>query len=284
MSESAKNGKALEYEIAKQLLDGGAIGLVSTIAYQARDRPHFATRPLHIRFRFVEAANVIVQWMTIESGGAVLTVRRMEDDSGDVADLVVGGAGSRITRCSIKHNHHALKHPRPYSLAQACGFPKESPEDLQQRIAMERAAKSFRAAASAAGHSRYRDVPDGKERLYRDVIEACADSISRWEEKRGCAAPLFQFLVGSGFKKLIVSPEPGGAIELQDFSSLVSPAKVAARRTTDPERLELSFNNHWVIHCRLHTAATEISTGSSQLSLKFDVQRVHGSVPTKRLA
>lgn len=284
VNQCAKNGKALEYEIAKQLMDCGARGLDNTMGFQARDRSHFATRPQHLRSRFVEASKVIVTWILEESGGTVLTVRRMEDVSGGVADLVVVGKGDQATRLSIKHNHDALKHPRPYSLAQACGFRKASAEDIQHRTAMDVAATAFRFAAKRQKKSRYIELPIAKAKLYCDVVDTCAGSIGCWESKSGIAAPLFQFFVGAGFKKLIVSPEMGGAIELQDFTGIARPAKVLGKRTSDLDRLELTFDNRWVLDCRLHTAATKISPPSSQLSLKFDVRRVQGSAPTQRLA
>lgn len=209
----------------------------------------------------------------------------MADDSGDVVDIVVIGMGGRSVRLSVKHNHSALKHPRPYSLAVACGFPSGSREDAQHRGEMKVAADRFRAAAIHRRKTKYNELELEKLELYRDAVKVCANAIARWcvGSSVNRAERLFAFLVGSGFHKVIVSPELSGEIEVQDFSTIAIPSTVVASAGNGGSHLRLDFDNGWQIDCRIHTASTLISSPTSQLSLKFDAQRLKGSVPTEKL-
>ena len=284
VNQSAKNGKALEYQIANQLIVGGAAGVDKTMGFQTRDKPHFSTRPEHLRLRIIEASNVIVTWIHERSDGKVLSVRRMEDVAEDVADLVINGQGGGTIRLSIKLNHSALKHARPYSIAQGCGFAKKTVQDAGHRAAMNDVANVFRLAATSHRKTQYSELPIQKKELYHDVAKVCANSISSWGSMTSTAASLFNSYVGMGFHKVIVSSGLGGQIVLQDFSVIELPKNVVAAVSSMNDRLDLDFDNGWKIDCRVHTAASMISSPMSQLSLKFDVQRIAGHVPTSRLA
>ncbi|MSR17598.1 MAG: HaeIII family restriction endonuclease [Phycisphaerales bacterium] len=285
MSEPASNGRALEYQIVRLLNDQGAVPLGATANWQRRDAAHWNSRAAHVRTRFIEASGAIVQWITTRTGGSVLTVERMGDQSGDVVDIVVVGTKGRSVRLSVKHNHFALKHPRPYSLAIACGFRKQSAEDERHRSEMKVAADRFRDEATRLRKTRYNELELAKIRLYRDTVRVCADAVTRWCMGSPTQRPdvLFQFLVGSGFHKVIVSPVPSGMIQIQDFSGIPRPNAVCASAPGNGSHLRLDFDNGWVIDCRIHTAKTLISAPSTQLSLKFDALKHVGDVSTENL-
>ena len=284
MSNSAPNGKALEYGISEQLLALGAVGMGSTNQYQARDKIHFDSRPIHTRTRVIEASNVITGWISKHLASSVIEIERMPDVSIDVADLVVKAQNGKNLRLSIKFNHKALKHARPYSLAQACGIKKNSTEDINHRFAIDIGTNRFRQFANKSGSTLYNQIPSQKSLLYKDIVNVCAGSINSWHLKYGnsVAETLFRFFVGSGFYKVIVSARSQGKIELQDFSSITTPHGVIA--SGNGNYLMMEFDNQWKINCRIHTASSKIPKSQSQLSLKFDVQMLNGTATISRLA
>ena len=284
MSNSASNGKALEYGISQHLLTLGAVGKGSTSLYQKRDIIHFNSRTKHTRDRVIEASNVITGWISKHLASSVMEIERMPDVSIDVADLVVKAQNGQNLRLSIKFNHTALKHARPYSLAQACGIKKKSTEDLNHRLAIDIVTRRFRQFANKKGVTLYSQIPRQKSSLYNDTVNVCAGSINSWYLKYGnsVAETLFGFFVGSGFYKVIVSARSQGKIELQDFSSITTPHGVTA--SGNGNYLLIEFDNQWKINCRIHTASSKIPVSQSQLSLKFDVQMLNGTATISRLA
>lgn len=285
MSNSAPNGKALEYGISEQLLALGAVGTGSTNQYQARDKIHFNSRPIHTRTRVIEASKVITDWIKKHLASSVIEIERMPDVSIDVADLVVRAQNGKNLRLSIKFNHKALKHARPYSLAQACGMKKNSTEDINHRVGIDIGTNRFRQFANKSGSTFYKQMPSQKSLLYQDIVNVCARSINSWHLKYGnsVAETLFRFFVGSGFYKVIVSARPNGKIELQDFTNITIPHGVIASSSGNGHYLMMEFDNQWKINCRVHTASSKIPKVKSQLSLKFDVQMLNGTALISRL-
>ena len=287
MSNPVSNGKALEYAISADLINSGAVGVGSTTQYQARDKVHFDSRPIHTRTRFIEASKVITSWIKQNLGSSVLEVKRMPDVSIDVADLVASTKSGKNLRLSIKHNNTALKHSRPYSLAQACSIKKKSIEDKDHRIKIANVANRFKQIANKSGFLLCNQMPPkATSLLYQDVVDICAASISSWQTIYGSqiADSLFRFLVGCDFYKVVVYPKLNGKIEIQDFSGIAMPSVVTPLASRNGDYLKIEFNNKWIINCRIHTASGRISKGNRQLDLKFDVKMLNGTAPISRIA
>jgi len=151
---SDRNGRALEWAIAIELQRRGVRLTPRAVAQNTRDAGKFATLDATLQRHYRWAAEKVSAWSLVKMTGADnLTTDRLDDEAGEVADIVLTD-GRVSLPLSIKHNHEALKHPRPYSLAQACGYARGGAEDLGHRQRMEAAANAFRAAVPGPGASR----------------------------------------------------------------------------------------------------------------------------------
>jgi hypothetical protein len=276
-NNSDRNGRALEYKIANTLGKNKNFELTDQCAMlNERDFHKFQDLSSELQNNFEIASNKITNWIAAKVlKNFPVQVERINDSPNVVADIAIIGKGASLN-LSIKHNHHALKHPRPYSLAQSCGYPLKSPQDAEHRALMDVAANDFR--NSADGLSHFNQCPSvAIDTLYANVCNACVNSIKSWTENDSSVAnKLFFFLVNSGFYKIIVETKKDVVVKIQDYNFIKAPTSVFA--TTNGNRLIMQFNNGWEINLRIHTAASKISRSGSQLSLKFDVQKTKGTI------
>lgn len=282
---SDANGRSLEFEIVRVLLDRGAGAAGNTLADQARDAPKFAKCAAAVRNRHSAVAPQVADWIEGRVGSfRHLRVERMGDSAGGVADLRMLRDGSPVLSVSIKFNHDALKHPRPYSLAQACGFDKGSPADEEHRASLGAIAERFVAAARRFDCATFSEIPKRTHAMYDEVVDACAASLRRWlgSAGDGVGTALFDFLVPRGFHKVIVPRDPAGRVIVEDFTGIAVPTALQVR--ADGSYLDLRFDNSWHIRMRLHSAAKEINLDGGQLSLKFDARKESGEVPSRPIA
>jgi hypothetical protein len=147
---------------------------------------------------------------------------------------------------------------------------------------MATATDSFR--KSIKGATRFRDVKPQKIALYRDVCNECKKTVNLAAKVADVPSTLFEFLVGSDFKKVIISTSASSkglkSIHVVDYSKIRKPTEVIA--TVDHREkassLVLTFDNGWIIDLRIKNASTDISV-SGQVSLKFDAQMEVGTLP-----
>jgi hypothetical protein len=278
------NGRSLEYEIVRVLLHRGVAPAGRTEDDQLRDAPKFARCAAAVRRRHSNAAPRIADWIEGRVGSfRHVQVERMGDSDGGVADIRLLRDGGLLLSLSLKFNHDALKHPRPYSLAQACGFEKESPEDASHRAALDAATADFIRAAKRFECANFSDLPSRTKDMYGEVVAACARSVTGWvaSDRARTSACLFDFLVSRGFHKVIVPKDEGDRISIEDFTEIPGPASLAAG--ADGSYLDLRFDNGWDVRMRLHSAAKAINLTGGQLSLKFDARKESGQVKVLRL-
>lgn len=278
MSEniSDRNGRALEYKVSLALASIPNFSLTKqALTYNQRDAPKFKELPSSLKRAYACASLKIATWVKKQIQGTV-SIDRLGDDANEVADIKLLSSQKTELNLSLKHNHHALKHPRPYSFAQACGYIKGTTEDMFHRGLMENVGASFR--AQAANKTLFRDCEESTiDSLYLGVCNACETSLNSWiQNDINVANNLFGFLVNTGFYKVIVETESSLIVKIQDYSNILPPTAVTANVTDN--RLILTFNNGWVINNRIHTASKSINAAGNQLSLKFDAQRTHGTV------
>jgi hypothetical protein len=283
-STSNDNGRTLEYLITERLKSQQGCSLTQRAkADQDRDSKTAKTINTALYTSFEEAARISVDWILKEvsaSNGKSFLVDRADDADPGVADLIIT-CGTKKLPLSIKHNHDALGHPRPYSLIKSVGYPDTAIE-LDHRARMEKVTKDFRTAAGNA--TTFSSVGTKKQKLYTDTCNECAKSISKMAEDRKFVQSLFDFLVSPGCKKLIVRTDSRSkslkGIEVHDYTTIAMPKNVTSsvivgQRATN---LSLAFDNKWVINLRVHNASSRISK-TGQLSLKFDTQKGWATPP-----
>ena len=274
-------GRALEYSIVdyiqknhnKVLLSDGALLM------QKRDSIKFEKLQQNLKERFLVASQKFLAWfLSLNVNKTTITIDRFNDNSGSVSDLSINNVNF-----SIKHNHDALKHPRPYSLAQQCGFAKGSNEDKIHRKNMFAVSNDYRNALNEL--TKYNQDKNLLFKLYENVNQVCVQSLNEWLKINiNSALNFFNFIVGTNFYKIIVKEDKNvPIIEIQDFLNVPQPSNFVCR--TDPNRknyINIKFNHDWVIDLRLHNAATNIELDQKkQLSLKFDARKIEGKINSR---
>tara|TARA_A100001015_G_C14958603_1_gene699865 strand:+ start:642 stop:1499 length:858 start_codon:yes stop_codon:yes gene_type:complete len=280
MTNSNQNdyGRALEYAIVDYIQKNHHKVLLTcnALQMQKRDSIKFEQLQQNLKDRFLIASQKFLTWfLSLNVNKKTITIDRFNDNSGSVSDLSLNNVNF-----SIKHNHDALKHPRPYSLAQQCGFAKGSDEDKIHRKNMFTVSNEYRDALNKL--TKYNQDKSLLYKLYENVNKACVQSLNEWLKVNiNSAFNFFNFIVGTNFYKIIVKEDTNGpTIEIQDFLNVPQPSNFVCR--TDPDRknyLNIKFNHNWVIDLRLHNAATDIELDQKkQLSLKFDARKIKGKI------
>lgn len=256
-------------------MDAMSTGLGAALTSRAarharRDAPKVSALGVQTRNSIRDASEMICEWHISTFGDSFSRIDRSDDTSPGTADVICEGAKS--VKYSLKLNHDATKHPRPYSLAQWVELVKGCEEDVEHRKQLADVGKMFRVRAGSA--TKFEEVKVATKKLYDSVVVVCAENLNEWCPKYSLADELFTFLVGEGFVKVIT--ELDGAklrqVRIQRYDRTPRPSAVAA--VAQPKgHLLLKFSNSWVLDLRLHTASSRISR-RGQLSLKFDSQVV----------
>jgi hypothetical protein len=287
-AKSNTHGRAFEHETVRLLLALGASPHQRTIEYQDRDADKLGVCEQKVRARIEQIAPRVAKWIVQQASPlAGLLVERLGDSSKDVTDIRILRGTSEVLSISMKFNHNALRHPRPYSLAQACGFEKESEQDQRHRTAMIKATDSLVKYAITADCRVFRQLPDHvRLKMLDGVVQASSESIRKWTTDRGpyVATSLFNYMVcpGGGFYKVIAAKRKGNPVEVQDYRNIANPTTVEII----PDKatyLRMQFDNGWTIRIRIHTAKREFSINGRQLDLKFDARRECGDVASVSL-
>jgi hypothetical protein len=281
---SNENGRGFEYETVRLLIYRGYAASSGTASAQQRDSDKLDSCPDDVASRIRRAAPLVADWIrTRVPVAAGVTVDRMTDSYGGVADIVIRQGQQVLMAVSLKFNHDALKHPRPYSMAVSCGFPRLSVQDREHRAAMVSAVSPLVQAANKQGAELFRELPEQTRDMYELVVKACVHSLRGWTRAEGSrvAANLFRFIVGSGYFKVIAPRDERMPIVVQDFTKVTCPTALVAE--ADGSYLQLFFNNSWHVRMRLHSASSRINVEGNQIALKFDARREKGDVPTARL-
>lgn len=278
-SNSNDNGRALEFAIVDFFM-GNHPNVNLTFdaqSSQQRDSIKFATLPQNLKKSFQDAASKFFKWFNkINNNNKIIKIDRFSDNSGFVYDLEINGIFF-----SIKHNHYALKHPRPYSLAEQCGLLKGGNEDTIHRKNMKTVANNYQ--NNLNGITKYNQNNSLKKKLYSDVLKVCKNSLDLWSQNYNhIAYDFFNFIVGTNFYKIVVKEDASGTIvEVHDFLNVPQPKSMTTiyNSSSSINHLYLKFNHGWEIDLRLHTASSDIQTDlKKQLSLKFDVQKKAGNI------
>jgi len=274
---SDRNGRALEYKIINFLSSSESIFKTSLSSQassdQKRDQPKYNNLPNELKIGYLRCAQIVHDWLSNIFIDKAITIHKITDNEakkGDVTDIRIIGA-KRQVNLSIKHNHSALKHQRPPTTANWCGYPKKSIEDLEFRKKYKRVIDIFllKSKKDVPKAKYFRDLVINKksyikDNLYEPVCVLVAEAINNLCKNKECVESLFRFLVGSiRFYKIIDKPKE---VIMLDFTTVSSPEKVQAT-LRDKSYIYLTFSNGWKISMRLHTASSRLGK-----SLKFDTQ------------
>jgi hypothetical protein len=276
-NNSDRNGRALEYIVCLELVKLKNFNLTAQAkTLNIRDKNKFLSLPSSLQSDYKSASTNIAKWVDSQfPNTSNANVYRLNDTPDDPSDFIITDSNKKIS-ISLKHNHEALKHPRPYSFAQACDYDKGTIEDIYHRNLMTTATNNFRNLIN--GKSLFNQCQaTAIDKLYNDVCSACKLAIDLWQRTdSNLASNLFKFLVSNGFYKVIVETKNGITVRVQDYQSIPIPSTVNTK--VSGNRLILEFNNGWVLNLRIHNASSRISQAPSQLSLKFDAQRDVGLI------
>lgn len=297
-SQSNDNGRALEYKIVDCLLKTNLYSpSIETLEDQRRDIEKYNSLKKELKDDFDVCAPKIVTWIKGKLGSQKnLIINRLKDGDSHVADIQFENSKKNtILNLSIKNNHDDLKHPRPYSIAQACGFKKNSPLDLSFRKSMEILSNDYRKKISPR-HSKYKETGQNLIWLYDQIC----DHFINWlklQNNPKVACDLFIFMVNTNFYKIKVNPsrkKTPSFIEVTDFSSIKLPQSFTAfkpppKKSDKKNHFRIEFDNNWEIDFRIHNAKETIKqnkilkNGKSkfvQLSLKFGVSSINNNLST----
>ena len=279
---SDQQGRALEYAVVQGIVEGLPAGRLMMSAQARRDQERdvvkFNALAVQLKREYLKCAQDVFAWLDSRYSISTKTVRlhRLTDQdarAGDVTDIRIA-TDSETINLSVKHGHDALKHQRPPSTAQWCGYARGSSEDLAYREVYDALTDSFQVKALGL-------LPRAK--YFRDIKAIQADFIQIHLYKpvckhvchfinRRCCSPeraecLFSFLVGrTDFFKVI---NTGMVTVVYKFAEIPKPDSVRAS-CCQSSYVMLSFSNGWEVSMRLHTAASALGT-----SIKFDTRALN---------
>lgn len=276
---SNQTGRALEYKIIEALsAKQASFDVVLTERArrdQGRDVQKFETLSAEMKSDYEKCSKIIHDWLWGMLKKKDILIDRLTDDDakrGDVTDIRIK-AGPRTVNLSVKHNHSALKHQRPPTTVNHCGYPKGSSEDVEFRANLDKVISDFQDKAKTL-------IPDVKlfneldkkeakfidNNLYKPVCLLVTSAINELCRDVQHSQHLFEFLVGNcSYYKII---DYADCVNILDFCRVGLPNSVTATMI-DNSHVLLVFDTSWEINMRLHTASSKFGK-----SLKFDSQPV----------
>lgn len=272
---SDRNGRALEYiifaEIERQLANNPVQITARTVQSQSNDRQKYLNLPSSAQQKYELAARRVWEWLfkQLSANEQVQQLDRLSDNDAkrdDVTDIRIA-TNIRAINLSIKHNHKAIKHQRPASTAQHCGFALKSLEDVNFRRNDKAITERFRTIAH--GYLYFRDLDQDivLSELYVPTCELVANFINEFCLQPEKANHLFTFLCGNVSFYKVIFDEQYNRLSIQTFDRSSFVESVCAEN--DQSYVNLSFSNLWKISMRLHTTSSRITLSPS---LKFDTQ------------
>lgn len=276
---SDQMGRALEYAIVEYFIDNtdGIAPIGATLHDQVREKVKFDGLTDEQQAHYELSAEKIFEWAGNEwdlAGSKDVNIERLPDSAakqGDVTDIRLTIDGE-IHNLSIKHNHTALKHQRPGSLPQQCGFAKKTEEDKDYRKKYQTLKDTFleNVEANFPHFTEFNEIKaeEGNfinKNLYDPICSLYTEFLNEHGKNPEVAQFFFSFLVGMmDFYKLVVYAEH---IEVMEFAEMPSVKRLDAEQVSD-SYINVDFFNGWKISMRLHTASSRFEG----VSLKFDTQ------------
>ena len=298
-SVSNDNGRALEYKIVDCLLKTKLFSATkATSGDQQRDIKKYNSLKKDLKDDFDVCAPKIVTWILSKlQTQKILELDRLKDSHAHVADIQFRDSNNNtVLNLSIKNNHDDLKHPRPYSTAQACGFIKKSHDDLIFRQSMETISNMYRNKV-LPDNTKFNQTGVHLIWLYDQVCDHHIKWLNSKNNSKN-ANKLFTFMVNTNFYKIKVIPSTkkiSTFVEVSDFVKIRLPKSFKAykpQKNPLKNHFRIKFDNNWEIDFRIHNASETITKNRklkngeekfSQLSLKFAVSSVQDSISPSKI-
>ena len=198
--------------------------------------------------------------------------RLPDQNKSDVTDIRLM-TETKIINLSIKHNHTALKHQRPRTTPQHCGFTEQSTESKYFKQQYQEITNYF--ISSIGNYKQFNQLPEGsiESQLYIPVCKLVRNFINTNSDN--CADQLFRYFIGDrNYYKIIVNSGLK-EIQIQEFNSLSISSPMNVLAEIEKQYVTLNFDNNWEIKMRLHTASSKIKVSPD---LKFDTKLVNSNV------
>jgi hypothetical protein len=285
-NKSNLNGRSFEYILTKEIQKKFGVKLTPrAIKDQKRDVEKILKLSESIKQDMEKGSIKIVDWLSnnfFDLNNNNLILDRLPDSEskkGNPTDIQLI-SNDTIINLSLKHNHKALKHQRPSSLAQQCGISKNDEKDKVYRANLKQISNSFFQYAKSIHKSptKFSDLTliDNKvvdRLLYKPVCDLVTNFVNSHCTAQHNTNHLFSFLMGTeDYHKVIVSADK---VLIQHFSISKPPLNVRATVSAN-NRVELNFSNNWKLDMRIHTASSRTKgCEKSGCSLKFDTQGVN---------
>lgn len=278
-------GRALEYaivaEINKQLPSSYVQLSQRALDSQIKDFDKYLLLSPAMQNNYQKCGQRIFAWLdtNFSISNHPISIDRLPDSAsrqGDVTDIRIK-VNSLEINLSVKHNHRALKHQRPASTAQHCGYGKKSTEDIIFRSNYKQILTSF--IGYTKGISNFKDLNSGivYQTLYIPICDLVANFINNYCTLQLNSSHLFNFLVGNTNFYKVMFYEQQRKVLIEEFSQIYPVASLRAQ--SQQNYVNLHFSNGWIISMRLHTASSKITNNPS---LKFDTQPQSIIVPTQQ--
>jgi hypothetical protein len=275
-NKSNQHGRALEFAIVQEICDQLLQKVVLTQRAkdsQVRDGLHYALLSQRMQDDFLVCSQSIYNWLEQEftlSQTNQVNIDRFPDLSGtqgNVSDIHIKLDLAREINLSIKHRNIALKHQRPKTTPQHCGYSRNSQESQRFKTEYERIVEQF--AQQISGSTKFNELPENikSNYLYQPICQLITNFINSYCKSQTNAEHLFRFLTGTTDYYKIFFDGHKKIISIIEFANLPPVKSVLAK--TEKQYIYLDFSNGWCISMRLHNASSRITKNPS---LKFDTQ------------
>ena len=271
-SKSNDNGRALECIMTQKFTDTFNITITdqSTNLDQERDQIKVNDLPTTLRDNYNLNTDYFVNTIfpQLAPNRSVCDIRRLTDQdagNGDVTDIQLNLDDLSNFNISLKTNHDACKHQRPGGLI------KNQLGILDRKIEKQYKARIKSIENNFFGrigniNGVFGQLPSNVTfDLYEEICNVYIDYINMHPQN----APIFfRFLIGNDNYFKVINRK--SKIEVYNFSNINLPTVMQARLHLQ-SYIDLTFDNHFILRLRLHTASSRFKTGTT-ISLKFDTK------------
>ena len=292
-SKSNDNGRYFEYLISKYISEEfGVVFTPRANADQLRDQSKSETIKDDHKLKMDKSLKTISDWIQTKIPlNAATELDRLPDrdsqgNQSGHSDISLCSLGKKIA-LSIKYNHHAVFHGRPYTLPQQCGFSKSSEvtkKFMEKQILRSNELRKIIAPRTVFSLPDRKGVKEEYQRdwgeFMKDLVTNSSDFLNSHGQNKDIVEFLFNTIIGS------VNSLPGeetfrlilqdGRLVIQDISTLSFPKSFKAEALQEGVIyqwfLYIHFDNGLIIRCRHKHDKKIITNFDTQIKIKPDWQ------------
>ncbi len=289
-STSNNNGRVFEYLITKYLSDEHSLTLTErALKDQSRDSTKLSKIRLPDLVRMQKSMPIISDWLekkiTLEPTTFLdrLPDKDINDANNDHSDLKIYNAEVKIG-LSVKYNHYAVFHGRPYNLPVKCGFDSESQEaknfSKKQYERSDSLKEKILPGTVFADKGILKEYQKDWGEFMKDIVTNQADFLNSYSQHKSFVESLFKTILGFShgnskeltyrlilLKKILI---------FEDLTFLTFPKSLQARAVQEGIEyqwfLYIQFDNGLIIKCRHKHDDRVMSKIKTQIKIKPDWQ------------